>query len=353
MNSVPSTSEKTPTEHVDNSQNVSHSQRRLSCLLILLLGCVSLSFVAVPWIYFVKHPEKFETCMTEAMTEAMYRYFVHTAKNNPSDPECDPTIPNYATTASETDRSWITLENPRGYAPQSLACLQCQMRLQFLASKMGVDYTERNHNAYLPAYTVNSHGNPLHSWRVLILPYIGEEELYQQIRLDEPWNSDHNRTLWNQMPKVYHCPALGEKGNTTPYCMIVGTHASRPASQAGDANGIRPEDITGGTAFTLMLAERKTPVNWMEPIDILQEDAEKGVNVCPDGIGSEHPNGAGAATYFWEPLFIPNDADLQILREAITITGSRGSNYEIPNSWRLEQFSRKNIGTTKMMFSEK
>ena len=51
-------------------------------------------------------------------------------------------------------------------------------------------------------------------------------------------------------------------------------------------------------AFALMLAERKTPVNWMEPPDIFQETTDKDVNVYSDGIGSEHSNGAGAGPIF-------------------------------------------------------
>ena len=47
-------------------------------------------------------------------------------------------------------------------------------------------------DALPPLYTVDEEGNPLHSWRVLILPFIGQQALYQQINLDEPWDSEHN-----------------------------------------------------------------------------------------------------------------------------------------------------------------
>ena len=49
-------------------------------------------------------------------------------------------------------------------------------------------------------------GTPLHSWRVLILPYIEQQELYKQFRLDEPWDSTHNIALLDRMPATYAPP---------------------------------------------------------------------------------------------------------------------------------------------------
>lgn len=355
MNSVYSTSEKTSTEHADTSQNVSHTKRRLSCLLILLLICASFSFIVIPWVYFLKHPEKFEACVEEAMTEAMYRYFIHIEGKTPAELERNTEIPNYSTVASEKNVDLITFENPQGYVPDAFACLQCQYRLWFLGFKMAMACDEGKIHTYLPTYTVDASGKPLHSWRVLLLPYLGEESLYQRIRLDEPWDSDYNRQFWDLMPEVYACPSCGEKSKT-PYCMIVGPNASRPAQSVGDMRGVGRGEVCGDTAVTLLLAERKTPVHWMEPIDIRQEDAEKGVNVCPDGIGSEHFHGAGAVTYSIASLLIPNDANLQELRCAITITSDDERFYNIPSSWRLEQFPMEWSGGNseiRKMFSPK
>lgn len=46
-------------------------------------------------------------------------------------------------------------------------------------------------------------GTPLLSWRVRILPYLGEAELYERFHLDEPWDSEHNATLLAEIPDVY------------------------------------------------------------------------------------------------------------------------------------------------------
>ena len=53
---------------------------------------------------------------------------------------------------------------------------------------------------------------PLLSWRVHILPYLGQDALYKQFKLDEPWDSANNIRLLNQMPAVYASPGPEEGG---------------------------------------------------------------------------------------------------------------------------------------------
>ncbi len=57
-----------------------------------------------------------------------------------------------------------------------------------------------------PSAICDKDGHPLLSWRVAILPYLGEGNLYKQFHLDEPWDSPHNRTLIAKMPKILYRP---------------------------------------------------------------------------------------------------------------------------------------------------
>jgi hypothetical protein len=60
---------------------------------------------------------------------------------------------------------------------------------------------------YYPARAVFDRANaPLLSWRVELLPYLGYKELYNQFRLEEPWNSRHNKALLTKIPAVYQSP---------------------------------------------------------------------------------------------------------------------------------------------------
>jgi len=69
-------------------------------------------------------------------------------------------------------------------------------------------------------------GKPLHSWRVALLPYLEQIELFEKIRHDEPWDSEYNKQFHTQMPDCYRSPYLSEeqaKKGLTPYVVIVGT----------------------------------------------------------------------------------------------------------------------------------
>ncbi len=71
----------------------------------------------------------------------------------------------------------------------------------------------RYHQKYkvLPPSVLNGpDGKPWHSWRVLLLPYLGEQKLYDEYKLTEPWDSPHNQKLLAKMPDVYRDPAFGE-----------------------------------------------------------------------------------------------------------------------------------------------
>jgi len=50
----------------------------------------------------------------------------------------------------------------------------------------------------------------MHSWRVLILPYMGEEEqqLYSRYNLNEPWNSPENHKLAALRPRFMFAQAI-------------------------------------------------------------------------------------------------------------------------------------------------
>ena len=81
---------------------------------------------------------------------------------------------------------------------------------------------ERRHGTLPPAYTVDAAGNPLHSWRVLLLPYLGEDELYGKLRLDEPWDSEHNRRFHDADLAIYRCPSAELTPGRNTYSVVVG-----------------------------------------------------------------------------------------------------------------------------------
>ena len=126
-----------------------------------------------------------------------------------------------------------------------------------------------NHNdttGHLPANITDKNGKPLLSWRVAILPYIEQQNLYQAFKLDKPWDSEHNKQFSKMLPKIY-MPVAGPHRNTnlTYYQLFVGPDtAYRPGAEPPRI----PHDFPDGTSNTFLVAEAGTPVPWAKPEDL-------------------------------------------------------------------------------------
>ena len=67
------------------------------------------------------------------------------------------------------------------------------------------------YGCFPPAYTTDKNGRPMHSWRVVLLPFLCREDLYEQYDFNEPWDSPKNIEVFRHMPDVFRCPASGEE----------------------------------------------------------------------------------------------------------------------------------------------
>ncbi len=121
-----------------------------------------------------------------------------------------------------------------------------------------------NTGRFPPQAIYDKNGKPLLSWRVLILPYIEQQNLYKQFHFDEPWDSEHNKRLLATMPKIFASPQDEEcvKKHVTHYQGLVGKGAFFEGKQ-----GIRVADIVDGTSNTIMIVEASKAVPWTKPED--------------------------------------------------------------------------------------
>ncbi|MCC6126433.1 MAG: DUF1559 domain-containing protein [Pirellulales bacterium] len=124
---------------------------------------------------------------------------------------------------------------------------------------------EAANNVLPPAFKADKGGKPLLSWRVLILPYLEENSLYEQFKLDEPWDSEHNKKLLDKMPDVYKNPnsRLAGEGKTN-YLAVRG---AKTIFSGGTGTKIR--DISDGTSNTITVVEAsdERAVPWTKPDD--------------------------------------------------------------------------------------
>jgi hypothetical protein len=118
-----------------------------------------------------------------------------------------------------------------------------------------------------PAVVYGPDGKPLYSWRVVILPYIEEDELYKEFHLDEPWDSPHNLALLPRMPRMYAAPGSKAK-NVPPYHTVCHVFVGKDTPFEGHEGVRYPADITKGTSNTFLVVEAGEPVPWTKPEDI-------------------------------------------------------------------------------------
>ncbi|MGL6193662.1 MAG: DUF1559 domain-containing protein [Thermoguttaceae bacterium] len=154
-----------------------------------------------------------------------------------------------------------------------------------------------------PAFTVDVDGKPLHSWRVLILPFINEENLYNKIRLNEPWDSIYNKQFHSEFNdrSFFKCPTssgsgciintlaqqypLLDENRNCSYSVIVGEETAFPGSKTVSLKGWMYNNSN-----TILVAERMIPICWMDPTqEITFEIARRGINCELAGLGSPHP----------------------------------------------------------------
>ncbi|MBI1248593.1 DUF1559 domain-containing protein [bacterium] len=123
--------------------------------------------------------------------------------------------------------------------------------------------------SYPPAYLADENGQPKHSWRVLILPYLFQDYLYEAYDFDQPWDSPDNLWLIELMPEVYAVPGMNEVNDQgkTSFLAVAG-----PTTAISTEKGQNQNQIARGRSNTiLVVVDTQHPIPWTQPDDISPE----------------------------------------------------------------------------------
>ncbi|QDU93980.1 DUF1559 family PulG-like putative transporter [Lignipirellula cremea] len=151
------------------------------------------------------------------------------------------------------------------------------------------DYTEVRRDARQilpPAAIMDQSGKPLLSWRVAILPSLNKE-LYDQFKLDEPWDSPHNLQLVEKMPAVFGKSTDG-RTRFLGFANKGGVFETIPDPERPPfPRSVRFADITDGVSVTIAVVHvaPDKAVPWTKPEDVTYDisDPLAGVGEQPDG----------------------------------------------------------------------
>ena len=147
-------------------------------------------------------------------------------------------------------------------SPQAARYARCRNNLQRITQAM-LRYGEI-HGSLPPPFTRGPDGTPLHSWRTLILPYLGEEKLFSAIDLSKPWDDPANARARRSMPDVYACPSSQAPAGRTTYMVVVAPESCFPAE-----GQVALEDLAEAAPETLLVGDFswRYAVDWMAPQD--------------------------------------------------------------------------------------
>jgi RNA polymerase sigma factor (sigma-70 family) len=218
--------------------------------------------------------------------------------------------------------------NAAGPAAQEVHEVRDQARrttINHMKQIMIAFHNYNNVNGHFPPRAIfGADGEPKLSWRVALLPFLGQGALFQKFRLDEPWDSPHNQALVARMPDVYTTPGSPAEDGTTRIRVFEG-----PGTMFDGSRGMKIEDMTDGTSNTVAIVAGREGVSWTRPGDLpfakgkplpaLDDGNGKGVLA---GIvdGSVH-SVLGSAGAFWKMLITPAGGEVLVWPELRNATG--------------------------------
>jgi hypothetical protein len=242
-----------------------------------------------------------------------------------------------------------------GHRNRPLWC--CELNLRQIA--IALHNYHDIHGSFPPAFLPDKQGRPMHSWRVLLLPFLCEHRLYEKYSFAEPWDGPNNRKLLSLMPSVYQCPAepprAGGLGTSTSYLAVVGPRTAWPG-----ARGRKLSEMPHSTI--LVIEKHGTGIPWTQPRDMSFDEVlaqlsasgpsildphhaedflfeyHGGCNVALAGARVEFvPQGCGRE--LWAALLTIDDNDPRRMDEALdTMARVNTPRLNLGNCYRLAVF---------------
>ncbi len=170
-------------------------------------------------------------------------------------------------------------------------------------------------NDKIPGPIRDKDGKPLLSWRVQVLPFIEQQALFNEFRMDEPWDSPHNKTLIERMPSVYAVPGSDAEPGKTFYRSFSGNRTLFDPAKTS----VKFADIQDGLSNTLAVVEAREAVEWTRPDnEIPFDDKAKDAAEILAQLGGHFAGGFDALLLDGSVRFIKETISPIVLKALIT-----------------------------------
>jgi prepilin-type processing-associated H-X9-DG protein len=207
--------------------------------------------------------------------------------------------------------------------PAVQAARSAARRTQAANNLKQIGLAMHNHHDVFKAFPARAicdkDGKPLLSWRVRLLPFLEQDNLYKQFHLDEPWDSEHNQELIALMPAVFRNPSSVAPPGKANYLGVSGKGLMFDGVQ-----GRKFSELTDGTSNTIMVVEADDDraVTWTQPDD-WEFDAKRPLA----GLGKSQPGGFQVLFADGSVRFMSQTINPDVFRKLLTVGGGEA----VPN----------------------
>jgi prepilin-type processing-associated H-X9-DG protein len=208
------------------------------------------------------------------------------------------------------------------FLPAVQASRAAALRAQSVNNLKQIGLAMHNYNNanghFPPAVLIGPDGKTPYSWRVALLPYIEQQELFKQYNFSEPWDGPNNRKLLDKIPPIYRAPNAEGDPTFASYFVPTGPDTLFPGHQGTQLSAIRD-----GPSNTIMAVEARRPIPWTKP-----EDIPFDVKAALPEFGGYSPGGFNVLFTDGSVRFVSVSVNPEVLRALFTIAG--GEVIELP-----------------------
>jgi hypothetical protein len=211
--------------------------------------------------------------------------------------------------------------------------MSCSNHLKQIA--MAFHLYHDTYKTFPSAITYADDGTAMHSWRVLLIPFLEQTPFFSRYEINEPWNGPKNGLLADEIPDtwydkpgnayqfvysagVFRCPSAPKSQNQmcANYVMLIDDRHGKPNAPPNLPGGTPPSVDQKSAVIVIEIAD--SDIHWMEPRDVLLSELSMKINDRSRRSLSSYHGGACVAHADGSVTFLNDDATEEYVRELLT-----------------------------------